>query len=174
MVDLLAAQQIQMTTILKDKVFREWFAKAPFLPRHSRYPANAEPWFLYLQKEEDGKWSRAPVQTYGQAYRWIGTRLKDYWDFAIVSRTKAYYPPIYRPVTNGKKAKSKVYWASYPGNHAWCPYCRRPVIFRTFERHHSITPIHVALGIPGSPPQSRCSICGIREESVKLWTRLGR
>lgn len=173
--DLLAAQQVRMADLLKDPVYRKWFGKVPYLPPACR---GGKPWYVYIQREEDGKWARGSFETYAAAYKYVADKGRKSHNFAIVSKTKTYLPPVYRPtvIVKGREEKGafKRYWTNYPANHNWCPYCRRPTIFREFVRHHAITPIHSALGLSILDPMVRCSICGIRAEGVKQWLNLGR
>lgn len=174
-VDLFEAEQVRAHTLLKDPIYRKWFAKVPYLPKSAR---GGQPWYLYLQRGQDGRWSRAGLTTYAAAYKWVVNHHGEVHDFAIVSKRKSYLPPIYRPKVeiNGKMepARKKVYWTNYPSNHNWCPYCRRPTIFREFTKHHAINPVHKSMGLFSMGPQIRCTICGIRQEGVKEWMNLGR
>lgn len=159
--------QIRLVDILKrDPVYRKWFAKNPYLPPHQKHDS---PWWLYLQEREDGPWKRAKVETYAKAYKYISSRLSEYHDFSITSRRKCFLPPQYRPEED---RRFLVYWHNYPQSHNWCPYCRRPTLFRTFERHHADVIRKTFANITITTP--RCSICGIRRDSVQQWINLGR
>lgn len=163
------ADQVRIHEFLRDPIYRKWFAKAPVLLPNQ---GHGQPWWLYVQKKEEGPWSRAGVESYAKAYEWVGKHLSTIYDFAITSKRRTYLPPVYRPVLpNGKRAAQKVYWSEYPLSHNWCPYCRRPVVFRYFERHHADTQYRTFLG----PAQHRrCTICGIRDVAVQQWLNLGR
>lgn len=167
------ATQIPMREFLKDPVFRKHFRTKPVLLPSS----GPHPFWLYLQPKEGGPWKRAKLTSYNKGFDYVKTRLNDLYDFAICSRQRTYLPPVHRPVDeDGNPGKHREYWANYPRNHSWCPYCRRPTIFRAFEKHHALTEINKAMGLSLVPrePEVRCTICGIREEAVKPWVKLGR
>lgn len=164
------ADQVRIHDFLKDPVYRKWFAKKPaLLPSDNFSP----PWWLYVQKKEEGPWSRAEVKDYATAYKWVAERLGRLNDFAITSKRRTYIPPVYRPVkANGKRAAQKVYWANYPQSHSWCPYCRRPTVFRYFEKHHADSEWRKRF--LGPAQEKRCTICGIRDVAVQPFLRLGQ
>ena len=161
-------EQLRIHIFLRDPVYRKWFARPPVLLPGSNH---GHPWWVYVQREEDGPWQRAGASSYDRAYNWVKPRLRSLYDFSITSKRRAYSPPVYRPVRqDGRRSKRLVYWTEWPANHRWCPYCRRPTVFRHFTRHHADSELRRRY--LGPSEDRRCSVCGIREAAVEPWTRL--
>ena len=143
--------QIRLRTLLKeDELYRDWFKRIPELEGLITTP----PWRLYIQAEEDGRWARGDIRTYAKAYDEVKSRLSDAWDMTIHCKARQFKPPVVR------KGQA-TFWLPMPEEHGWCSLCRRPVIFRTFSRHP-------ALRYGCDPTVTRCTICGIQENSMTI------
>lgn len=135
--------------LLRDPIYKKWAMKSPKLKSKGR----GDPWRLYILKK-NGRWAKKDFPTYAQAFNWMAKNLSEYADIVIHSKRLPFAPPVVK--YRGKKT----YWPS-PKGYRWCPYCRRPTIFKYFRSHHAIP--HIA------PWYKRCNVCGIRAESIKLY-----
>lgn len=151
--------QITMKELLQDPLFKQWTMKQPKL---SPMASNTPPWILYVRCE--GRWSRSQHATYASAYNTMVRLIKEgkLDDCSIHSKRQMFRPPIVR--REGKKYN----WPSPPG-HRWCGLCRRPTVFKCFNRHHAFPK-----RIPIVPYEPRCSICGVRQSSMKEYPSLLR
>ena len=144
--------QVRLRTLLKeDELYRRWFMKIPTLTVLQR--EGATPWRLFVQREEDGPWSRVDLRTYNRAYAEARVRLPEVWDMAIHCRPQAFRPPI---VKLGKLRS----WLPVPLGHRWCVYCRRGTTFAYFTHHHNMK-------YDVNPEELRCRICGARAQGMK-------
>jgi hypothetical protein len=134
-------EQITIRELLKDEVFRHYMARVPQIIYDP--PDGKEPWWLYVR--QDGRWRRARIRTYVKAYGWLKSHLKTLDDAAITSRRQAFAKPR---------------WLTPPLGHDWCPYCRRPVVFAYFDRHHAFP------DTSSIAEAKRCTICGIRLQAA--------
>lgn len=143
--------QITLKHLLKnDELYRKWFARTPRLPKVT----TGDPWRLFIQKNENGAWSYRDYRDYANAYAALRTLLPKTHDAALNCK-RVGYPPL------KLKADGKVTWWPRPTYHEWCPYCRRPTIFRKMKQH----PLHKQYKF-FDPPQVMCSICSVRQEFV--------
>lgn len=173
---------ITLPELLKDPKYLEFFKTVPktLVPL-----AGHKPWRLYIQKRADGPWSKKDFERYADAFRWLARCLKGegntpIHDAAIQSRGIAFAPPtriakvtkngkpVYQVGSDGKRVQKTVIVRWRPRldgmeeAHIWCPYCRRPTVFRWFRSHHALR----ASGMDGlvDPSDKRCTICGVREQ----------
>jgi hypothetical protein len=171
---------IVISELLDDKTYRQWFLTKPKMPTAPRL---APPWRLYVQLERGSHWRKKDCWSYAEAVKaFAQLRKRGLHDAAITCRPIAWEPPtrvvkikgqfhtgadgVKRPVT--KEIVWKVRLPAGEDHHLWCPYCRRPTVFRTFTSHHAFTGANKALMDPGAV---RCTICGIRQEGLGSWAR---
>lgn len=169
---------ITLPELLKDKQFKEFFTTVPktLVPKPGQ-----KPWRLYVQAKADGPWAKKDYEKYADAFRRLATELKAgrIHDAAIQSRGIAFAPPtrvakvtkggkpLIQVGANGKRQQKTVIVRWKPKldptdeGHIWCPYCRRPSVFRWFKSHHALR----SNGLDGlvDPSDRRCTICGVRE-----------
>lgn len=138
-------QQVRMADLLKDQSYRKFFKRSPTLFQPQTLPG-VEPWWLYVQRAEEGSWARRSTRTYAEAFTLAVKAIKklDVHDLTIVSRRAAYRPP------------GDLEW---PKSHVWCPYCRRPTVWWRFSRHHALRSF---VNFDMSEVV-RCTICGHSE-----------
>lgn len=158
---------ITIHDLLEDPVWkREVLLTPPELPSHLYHTA---PWRLYVLTR-DGKWLKRDFATYREAFSMLKKHLKTCRDACIVSRAVAFAPPARKVKTgrtverNGKQVPvvKMVPWeyrfdAEDESGHRWCPYCRRPTIFKWFHTHHAFTGDMARIL---DPRKLRCTICG--------------
>lgn len=133
-----------------DPLYRKWFMQVP----HLTIPGLQPPWRVFLQAEERGKWSRLDFPSYPEAYNWLRERLRDNFDACIHSKRQSFKPPVVR-------FKNKKLWWPCPDAHSWCVYCRRPTVFRLYNKHPALPTV--------DPTQRRCKICGARKAGMKQY-----
>lgn len=118
----------------------------------------------------DGRWRKKDVETYSQAFRVFKKYFKTARDVNITHRSQSFAPPQRLVRIKGKyvvgsdqkkrQATKLVVWKpkldAYDEHHQWCPYCRRPTVFKWFTTHHNLSQIL-------DPTVRRCTICGISE-----------
>lgn len=173
------AAMITLPELLEDKAYREFFTTKPSSP--PAHPLASPPWRVYIQRRLDGPWARRDFRTYTQAFKFIRPHLKTCHDGAIQSKGVAYRPPgrLVRVTRNGAPIMVKMTDGTYTqktkfvewrphlpegeGVHHWCPYCRRPTVFRWFSNHHAFPK-----GSVFDPSLTRCIICGASERLV-IW-----
>lgn len=166
--------------LLADPVYREFLTKRPTLPKH--YTSANKPFRLYVLLKKDHKWHSKRFGTYDEAFTALKKYLPHASDAAINCPGVGFSPPqrIVRIkgkyFTNAKGEKDQVtklvvWLPKVPDgefeDHNWCPYCRRPTVFRRFTRHHAL-PVSRTAGVPIDPTLLRCSICGASEAIVPL------
>lgn len=143
-------EQIRLRTLLKeDELFRVWFMKPPTLTALVHTP----PWRIYIQAEQGGRWARGDIPSYAKAVAQINSRLRDAWDMTIHCKPQQFKPPVVRK-------KGHTFWLPLPEGHEWCSLCRRAVIFNTFNKHPALK-----FGCDSTVP--RCTICGMKQESMR-------
>lgn len=141
---------------LKDPLFRKWMTKVPTLT----VIGTRDPWWVYVQREVDGPWARAGFPRYGDAYRFLVSRLKTSADLALNCSRQEFKPPIVK-VQGKRRYHLPGPWA--PSGGQWCGHCRRLVEFKFFSRHHALRGINV------DPSARRCVICGVRQNSIRRY-----
>lgn len=172
---------LTLPELLKDPVYKTFFLTPP----KTIIRPGQKPWRLMVQRKMDGPWAKRDFATYAEAFRFLAPLLKTnrIHDAAIMSRGIAFSPPerVVKVKKNGKPAMVKdsrgkmvqqtatVFWKPklpmMEEAHAWCTYCRRPVVFRWFRSHGLIRSTSLAGLVDASP--RRCTICGAREEFVR-------
>lgn len=163
-------EQVTMRQLLVDEIFRKWMTRKPEFP----HPETVR-WRLYVQREEGGPWAKRDVESYGEGYRLLAENFKRWHDCALVCLGRESRPPVVRKAVKVKHPKTgkmvKGYKRVYHKpmisviGHRWCGYCRRPTVFRSFSKHHAL-PHFFKRSLLWEP---RCTICGIREVSIKRY-----
>jgi hypothetical protein len=145
-----------LVQLLDNKLYREWFYTKPPV---ANIKAPTYRWIVYAQKKEGGSWAKVDKPSYRTALKTVDQLLElDYWDLAIHSRRRAYPRPTKMHPRTGLPARMKL-----PGGHVWCPYCRRPVLFKWFSKHHAFRSIDQKF----DPSKLRCTICGISDSGIR-------
>lgn len=145
-------QQITLRELLKDPEYRKWFSQPPAITVSHHTP----PWRFFAQREEGGRWAKAELDTYRDAYSAVRLRLPEYFDMAIHCKPQGFKPPIV--VIDGKKS-----WMPLPDGHYWCVYCRRPTVFSYFSSHPAMPKVTIA------DYELRCSICAARLAGMRVF-----
>jgi hypothetical protein len=170
--------------LLKDPVYREFITKRPELP--GPYTAERKPFRLFVLLKKDHKWHTQRYGTYNEAFAALKRFLPHALDATInlpaiqtkglhkVVRLKGqYFERVDKKgkVTRIQKTKEIPWKPVMPidefEEHHWCPYCRRPTVFRRMLRHHALPTKKIA-GVPIDPALMRCTICGASENIVDL------
>lgn len=165
---------ITLPELLEDKAFRKFFERQPSIPVVKR---TTPPYRIWVQKEPRGRWAKKDVGSYQSAVRWFDKNLELIYDGALAIPSTQTAPPkrLVRVSKDGKpvlvrnadgtktqKIKEVLWVPRIPADerkHLWCPYCRRPTVFAWFSKHHNQPKVL-------QPEYSRCTICGLREESL--------
>ena len=163
-----------MSELLEDKAFREYMLKVPKTYPVSRSEHLSPMWVVYVQKTTDGPWRRKAFRKYKEAFKFMRKAMKlGYHDVAINNKRLDYDPPMrfvrikgrYIVGSDGVKRQvtKKVPWKPrLPADeeaHQWCRFCRRPVIFKRYSKHHAMP----QFGNNISWDVRRCCICGCSE-----------
>lgn len=172
--------QLELITIrelLRDPQFRDYFTKVPTLPDH--YTPDKLPWKLLVQKHGETRWRAKRFGTYRDAFDGFKKMLPLIDNAAINNPALSFMPPLRTVRVKGKtvmvRGKVKpviktIIWKprleADMANHNWCPYCRRPSIFKYASLPARRTP--EGFVIPASEPAMRCCICGASENIVNL------
>lgn len=137
--------QISFKELLQDPLFKAWTRKPPQLQSVAML---SHPWFVYVKRE--GRWARKEFVSYAAGFNWLAARIKEgmVQDAAIHCKRQWYSPP------RVKVGEKRTFWPM-PPNHRWCGFCRRPVVYDTFSKHHAM-PKYLATYEP------RCTVCGAR------------
>lgn len=165
---------ITIHELLEDKAYKEFFLRRPAMPRVYGEQGKL-PWRVYVQREADGRWAKKDLPTYREAFEFFKKWRDNMHDGAIASRPVAFAPPNKLVRVKGKyqvgsdgvnrQVTIPVIWKpKLPAEetfHEWCPYCRRPTIFKWFSSHHAFPK-----GEAFDTAARRCTICGIREEGL--------
>lgn len=171
---------LTITELLQDERYKQWFLTKPKMPTAPRL---APPWRLYVQLSAGTAWRKKDCWEYAEAVKaFARLRKQGLHDAAITCRPMAWEPPtrivkvkgqfhtggdgVRRPVTREIVWRPKL--PPEEEHHLWCPYCRRPTVFKAFANHHAFTGANKALMDPGA---ARCTICGIRQEGLGSWAR---
>lgn len=155
--------------LLEDPQYKAFFCKIPVLPES---PSIKPPWRLFIQLKGDKRWRIKDFDTYPEAFNFLKKKLKAgvVHDAAIHCRRFSYPPPVVMKRIRGKyvrgsdgkerPATKRADWKpKLPDDlerHDWCPWCRRPTVFKYYTRHHALQKI----GLPIDPSVARCNICG--------------
>lgn len=164
---------IPLSTLLEDPDYKEFFLKVPKLPAVVYSANQAPPWRLYVLLKGDKNWRRKDFPAYAPAFKHLKRLLKSgkVEDAAINCRRFTSPPPLQSIRVRGKyvvgsdgvrrQVVKRVEWKPrYTRDdfedHTWCPYCRRPTVFRYYARHHAMADLGIAI----DPSVQRCCICG--------------
>lgn|SRR5690606_7284549 len=171
---------ITIHELLKDPTYRKFFCKVPKLPAHYR-PEN-KPWRLLVLKRGSNRWAMKRFSTYQEAFAVLKKLLPTLQDAALGCPGFDFEPPLktvkikgkFHTTESGKKipvTRQMVWKPTIPMDeiepHHWCPYCRRPTIFRLFDTHQMLTSKKLG-GVMIDPTLLRCTICGVSERLVNL------
>lgn len=172
---------ITIHDLLKDSQYKEFICKVPKLPPHLTQPGK-EPWRLMVKLKGEHHWRTKRFATYKEAFSALKKVLPRAAD-ATINCGAMQFDPFTRVVrVKGKyfinakgqkiqKTKLITWMPKMPEGefeeHYWCPYCRRPSVFKYFTQHHAL-PLRRTGGIPIDPAVLRCSICGASENIVRL------
>lgn len=162
---------ITIVDLLEDSRYKEYFCQVPKL---AVPPVNgAKPWRVFLKLKKNRQWAQKDFATYPEAFKYFKKALKRglILDGAINCRRQSFAPPIRYAKIRGKfiegsdgvkrQATKRVEWqpklnADEYDEHQWCPWCRRPTVFKYFARHRVLN----GSGIAIDPSVPRCMICG--------------
>lgn len=163
--------------LLGDERYKKFFCRVPTLPEgHSELP-----WRLAVQMKPHGPWAVKDYATYQEAFKKLKANLSRVNDAAIISKASPFTPPTKVVRIKGKFIERRgkkipvtraIPWAPVipPDEfevHTWCPYCRRPTVFKRFIVHPVLTRRRLN-GIPIDPDIERCSICGASARLVNI------
>lgn len=174
---------ITLRELLQDSAYKQYFLKVPKLPGH--YTPESLPWKLMILKVGEKQWRVKKFGTYPEAFEAVKKLLKnpDIFDMVINCPGLDWQPPIrvFKAKVKGKLDKNnnpvivtraQVWKPKIDSDmqpHNWCPYCRRPTVFKYFETHPSMTKQRVGRRGSGvDPTLLRCTICGASERLVDL------
>ena len=163
---------ITMSELIEDPVYRRFLETKPVTPPHSRDKKmqSSPPWTVWVQRESGGSWGKKSFWKYSEAFKFMRKALKmGVHDAAINNKRVAFKPPYRLARIRGKyvvgsdgirrQATKRVPWKprlpSDEAEHLWCPYCRRPTIFRFYRKHRAMVVM--------DPTIRRCCICGCSE-----------
>ncbi len=164
---------IQMSELLKDKVYRGFLEREPRMPsdfyRNKRMQASP-PWVVYVQREVEGKWGKREFWKYSKALKFLYRALELGVHDAALNNKRIPSPPPRKFVrirgkyvvgSDGVKRQATKPIAWYPKldgsdeQHEWCQFCRRPTVFKFYAKHKRLTLIDRNV--------RRCCICGASE-----------
>lgn len=167
---------ITIRELLRDPEYRKYFTTVPKLPDH--YTPDTKPWKLMVQFKGEHIWKAKRFGTYVDAFKGFKKLLPKIDNAAIVNPALSYQPPVRKVRIKGKFETIRgrqvqqvrvIVWKPKlepeMGEHHWCPYCRRPSIFRELalpaKRNHGFI-------MPVSSVQLRCIICGTSERLIDI------
>lgn len=173
---------ITLIELLEDPVYKAFLLKQPQIPKTAKANPSSPPWRLWVLLHGEFRWRKRDFDTYTEAFNFLKKKLKTgkIKDAAIHCKRVAFPPPIRLAKIKGKfikgsdgklrQATKYVEWtvklpAEEPEAHRWCPYCRRPTVFKYYTRHHALDSIQ-GKGIMVDPSVKRCCICGSSERIV--------
>lgn len=158
-----------MSELVKDSTYKRFLQTKPPLPSPVRRPRPdiSPPWVVYVQRKPGGKWGKREFWKYSEAFKFLRRALKASVHDAALNCKRVGFPPPNRFVRiRGKyvvgsdgvrrQQTKSVTWKPKldvgDPEHHWCMYCRRPTVFKWYQRHHR-------LGVV-DPNVPRCCICG--------------
>ena len=170
---------INIHELLEDPIYKAYFLEQPKVP-WAKKPTMTKPWRLYVMLKGTKTWRRKEFDTYADAFKYLRTLMKQgrISDAAIHCKRYAFDPPTrlakirgkFKIGSDGKKRQvvKEVRWrerlhVDEIETHTWCPYCRRPTVFKYYTKHHALKSLG---GIVDSSVR-RCCICGISERMLK-------
>lgn len=167
---------ITIHDLLEDSRYKEFFLQVPKAP--ATLPGMTPPWVLYVRFRGEKRWRKKEFSSYAQAFKLLKRLIHQgkVHDAAINNKRQSFPPPMrlvrikgkfVRGSDNVKRQATKfVEWSpKIPGDemdeHKWCPYCRRPTVFKWYSRHHALP--NIAKGVVIDASVRRCCICGASE-----------
>lgn len=179
---------ITIHDLLEDPIYKAFFCKVPPLPAHTVKNPNARPWRLFVKYKGESDWRSRDFKSYKEAFIKLKSLLPRVTDASITCKSNTFDPPFRVVRVKGKFHTDKqgryildaegrkkqitrmVPWkAKMPADefedHVWCPYCRRPTVFKYFISHHAL-PLKRTGGMPIDPTVMRCSLCGASSRLV--------
>lgn len=167
-------EMITIRELLRDPTYKKYFMSVPKLPEH--YTPDSLPWRLMIQKPGETQWRSKRFGTYREAFDAFKRLLPTIHNAAINCPPLHFMPPVKTVKLKGKTdgkgrpiLKTIVWKPAIDAElekHYWCPFCRRPTVFRMAiapKRRSKSGHILVA-----SEPSMRCMICGASENIVDL------
>lgn len=169
--------------LLRDSVYKKFLCTVPVLP--DIYGADRKPWRLMVQVKGERQWRSKRYGTYEEAFLALKKWLPRAADATINCPAIDWQPPTKlvkvkgKFLTKGKGAKAKkvqvtkliVWRPQMPMDefeeHYWCPFCRRPSVFRRMDSHN-LLPARKTGGVGIDPTLQRCIICGASENIVNI------
>lgn len=144
------ARQVTLSELLKDPVYRRWFAQVPRELDRTR-------WRVYVKAKKKKPWQKRDFTAWPEAYRFVEKHWEQWYDCVLICRNDPYRPPVIR--MNGRRQYHTE--VTQMDGHIWCPYCRRPTVFGYFTEHHAFVTTKPV------PWRKRCGICGIALQAIK-------
>lgn len=170
---------ITMRELLKDRTYKNFICKPPILPPNFSTPSG-KPWRLYAKMPNESHWRSKEFSSYKEAFSSFKKLLNKAEDLAINSKALDYRPPKrlvrikgqYLVVQGEKIQKTReILWQpTLSGEweeHHWCPYCRRPSVFKPMYEHYKLG-VWLKLGVPIDYEALHCSICGTSNRLINL------
>lgn len=166
--------QITIRELLKDEQYKKYFLTVPKLPDH--YKGN-KPWKLLVQLKGQTTWKAKRYETYKEAVIALKKFLPKANDIVINCPALSFRPPIKNVRLKGKtelirgkrvQVYRSVIWRPTLDDghdrHTWCPYCRRPTVFKVLAARLRTTNGSILI----TEPRLRCSICSASETIIHL------
>lgn len=171
---------ITIHELLKDKHYKKFLCTAPKLPPLYTQP-DSLPWRVIIMKKGEEHWRIKRYATYHEAFRALKAWLPHISDGTINCPALDFRPPTKSVLIRGQyimvggrkvqKSRTVVWTAKLPfgenEDHHWCPYCRRPTVFRRMSRH-VLLPAKKLGGVPLDNTLFRCLMCGASENLVNM------
>lgn len=168
---------IQMSELVKDPTYKRFLQTKPKLPpiANNKHLQNRPPWVVYVQVKVDGPWGKKEFWKYTKAFDFLKRCLKaNVHDATINNRRVPTDPPMRLVRIKGRyvvgsdgvrrQATTPMPWkprlSGDDVGHQWCPYCRRPTVFKFYSKHK-------ALKEYCDPSVRRCCICGASERITR-------
>jgi len=163
--------QIRIHKLIKhDAQFKKFLTT----PAKLKYPrAGQTPWRLFVQRTRGGPWAHKSYPSYPEAYNALRKYLPTCHDAAINCKPQGFEPPMVRQnykvrLRSANSAakpkfvvKTRQLYIPMPFGHNWCPFCRRPTVFKRMKSHALYKSIHM------EDNPSRCTLCGARREFIQ-------
>lgn len=168
---------LQVTTkeLLGDKYYAAWFAKPP---PEDNAAISSKRWVVWIEAKP-GQWTSRRFRNWKKAQKFFRAHQADYYDITLVDM-RPHKPPLLRR-DSGRRHKNgqpiyETFWWPFPAfvepGHKWCPYCRRPTVFRYYRNHHALVRIAPSgVRLPIDHTKLRCRVCGVGWDFVKDYYR---
>jgi len=162
---------LTLEDLLEDPKYKEFFCKVPKLLNPSQ---KTKPWRVFIQLKKDRKWRKKDFYSYTSAFKFLRKLIQAgvVQDATIHCLRQSYSPPTRVVRVKGKfligsdgkrrQVTRIIKWepqldVNDPNDYTWCPYCRRPTVFKYYAKHHAID----LKGLPIDQSVARCHICGV-------------